>query len=87
MLRNIAKYFSHSCKCQAQLGKLQEYLHNKRSTILRSSETCWLEVHQRVEHVLQEWQMLKLLFLQQDMENCVVVAELFLDNMNRITEA
>ncbi|KAG0435519.1 hypothetical protein HPB47_018436 [Ixodes persulcatus] len=87
LLRNVANYFSHSCKRQAQLAELQEYLHKEKNKILRPSETRWLVLHQCVERVLQEWETLKLLFLQAATEDRIVAAELILKDMNPITEA
>ncbi|KAG0436698.1 hypothetical protein HPB47_017806, partial [Ixodes persulcatus] len=66
---------------------VHEYLHKEKYKILRPSETRWLVLHQCVERVLQEWETLKLLFLQAATEDRTVAAELILKDMNPITEA
>ncbi|KAG0423203.1 hypothetical protein HPB47_001008, partial [Ixodes persulcatus] len=63
------------------------HLHKEKNKILRPSETRWLVLHQCVERVLQEWETLKLLFLQAATEDRIVAAELILKDMNPITEA
>ncbi|XP_042145529.1 uncharacterized protein LOC121835415, partial [Ixodes scapularis] len=74
LLKNVASYFGHSCKRQAQLADLQEYLKTEKHRILKPSETRWLALQKCVERVFQEWDTLKLLFLQASVEDRVAAA-------------
>ncbi|KAH7959058.1 hypothetical protein HPB49_007871 [Dermacentor silvarum] len=87
LLRNIASYFSQSSKRQAQLCSLQEYLRTEKRKILCPSETRWLVLHSCIERVFEEWETLRLLFLQASVEDRIVAAEPILNQMNSITEA
>ncbi|XP_077557207.1 uncharacterized protein LOC144172323 [Haemaphysalis longicornis] len=87
LLRNISNYFSQSSKRQAQLSALQEFLHTEKKKILRPCETRWLVLYACVERVLEEWETLRLLFLQASVEDRIVAAESILNHMNCATEA
>jgi len=81
-VRNIAAYFSHSSKRQAELAELQEFLSAERLKILRLVDTRWLAMHQCVERILNQWEVLKLLFFQAQIEDKVVSAELIMKEFN-----
>ncbi|XP_077552607.1 uncharacterized protein LOC144167098 [Haemaphysalis longicornis] len=87
LLRNISNYFSQRSKRQAQLSALQEFLHTEKNKILRPCETRWLVLYACVERVLEEWETLRLLFLQASEEDRIVAAESILNHMNCATEA
>ncbi|XP_068205452.1 general transcription factor II-I repeat domain-containing protein 2-like [Palaemon carinicauda] len=81
-VRNIASYFSHSSKRQAELAELQEYLAAERHKMLRLSDTRWLAMQHCIERILNQWEVLKLLFFQAQIEDKVISAELIMKEFN-----
>lgn len=82
LIRNIASYFSHSSKRQAELFQLQQYLSAEKAKILRPADTRWLALQKCVERILSQWEVLKLLFFQAQVEDKLVSADLIMKDLN-----
>ena len=82
LVRNIATYFSHSSKRQAELAELQDFVNTERRKMLRLVDTRWLAMQHCIERILSQWEVLKLLFFQAHTEDKVASAELIMNEFN-----
>lgn len=81
-IRNISSYFGHSSKRQAQLSELQTFMNAEKQRILRPSDTRWLAMQHCIARILDQWEVLKLLFFQAQIEDRNLSAEHIMHEFN-----
>ncbi|XP_076049726.1 zinc finger protein 862-like [Oratosquilla oratoria] len=68
LVRNIYSFFSHSAKRRYEQKEFQEFCNVKPHRILHPCQTRWLSLYQAVARILEQWQALKLYFIEKESE-------------------
>ena len=74
--------FGHSSKRQAQLAELQTFMNAEKQRILRPSDTQWLAMQHCIARILDQWEILKLLFFQAQVEDRNLAADHIMHEFN-----
>ena len=73
VVRDTYSYFSHSVKRLAEFAKFQHFTEPHK--ILKPAQTRWLSLQMCVKRILEQWDALKLFFVQQAATERLVAAE------------
>ncbi|XP_068204715.1 zinc finger BED domain-containing protein 5-like [Palaemon carinicauda] len=79
LARNIYNFMKCSSKRQAQLLQLQAFLDLKPHKMLHPSQTRWLSMAAVVSRILQQWEALKLFFIDMCASEKIVSAQEILE--------
>lgn len=78
LLCQISTDLSNSSKRCAQLEKIQEYFNKEKKKILQVSSTTWLSLHQCINRILENWDVLISFFRVAQVDDKLKSAELIL---------
>ncbi|XP_076049510.1 zinc finger BED domain-containing protein 5-like [Oratosquilla oratoria] len=82
LIRNIYSHFSHSAKRMHLFKEFQEFCDVKPHKMLHVCQTRWLSYHAAVERLLEQWEPLKLYFINCSAEDRLHSTISILDTMN-----
>lgn len=75
LARNVYNYVQHSAKRIASLAVFQKFLNVAVHKILHPAQTPWLSLLSVVDRMLEQWEPLRLYFIERHMEERTLVAE------------
>lgn len=82
LARQIYSFFSQSCKRQCQFKEFQKFLDIKVHKILHPSQTRWLSLSSVVTRIIEQWEPLKLFFIDKWATEKLGVTESIVQQLN-----
>jgi hypothetical protein len=82
LTREIYKYFQYSYKKTGEYQKFQQFANVKVHKILHPCQTRWLSVQQVVSRILEQWNALKLFFIDAAVNDNLRSTEIILEKLN-----
>lgn len=80
--RELFKYFQYSFKKTSEFLKFQEFANIQPHKLLHPSQTRWLSLHQVVSRILEQWNALRLFFIDAVVHDNLESTEILLKKLH-----